>query len=408
MIKHQSFFEFLSGADQEAPVWQPVLAGLAVLRMIDSRIAHDRAGDTDWGSVESVKSAVNAISDGNPVRAILLQLIAAVSGTEIQRGTVGRCLIAYGRALDFVGQWTLAGDVFATADAIAGEPADARISIESNIALGAASRLMGDWDTSEHAYARAAYVADTIGDTAALFQVEVGRANTQMLRGNLSVAESMLDEVIEQTRASGANDVLGRALLSRASVAHLRGAYADAVRIGYEALETTTNPTARDTILSDIAAAFAGLGLREPARDSYLIVAGTAQSQWVRWQATLNLMELAGLEGREADFDAYAREMKAAPLDPRLRAYYFMFLSAGQQRFGRGTEAEASLAEALRFAERNQLHQIAHEASVAIAELESSEVPRGESVTAQAEIEPSLRWIASELSSLREAATGSP
>src|SRR5665811_2104428 len=253
MIKHQSFFEFLSHADQEAPVWQPVLAGLAVLRMIDSRIAHDCAGDTVWASVESVKSAVNAISDGNPVRAILLQLIAAVNGSEIQRGTVGRSLIAYGRALDFVGQWTLAGDVFATADAIAGEPADARISIESNIALGVASRLMGDWDTSEHAYARAAYVAGTVGDTAALLQVEVGRANTQMLRGNLPVAESMLDEVIEQTRASGANDVLERALLSRASVAHLRGAYADAVRIGYEALEATKNPTIRDIILSDIA-----------------------------------------------------------------------------------------------------------------------------------------------------------
>jgi tetratricopeptide (TPR) repeat protein len=407
MLSHQAYFEFLAGSDQNVPVWQPVLAGLAVMRLIDSRIAHDRRGESDWASVESAKSAVRAISEGDPVRAILLQLIEAVSGVEIQRDAVGRGLLAYGRALDFDGRWALACDVFATADTMTGAPANARISVESNIALGATSRRMGDWDTSTHAYARAAYLAGTVGDTAGVLQVEVGRANTHMLRGNLPVAESMLEEVIEQARIDGSNDVLGLALLSRASVAHLRGAYADAVRIGYEALETTRNPTTRDTILSDIAAAFAGLGLRDAARDSYLIVTATAQSQWVRWQATLNLMELAGIDGREADFDAYAREMEAAPLDPRLRAYYFMFLGAGQQGFGREIEAEISLAEGLAFAEKNQLHQIAHEASVAIEELKSHEGSRREGIIAPAEIEPSLQKIVSDLSTLREAATSS-
>ena len=127
----------------------------------------------------------------------------------------------------------------------------------------------------------------------------------------------------------------------------------------------------------------------------------------MRWQATLNLMELAGIDGREADFDAYAREMEAAPLDPRLRAYYFMFLGAGQQGFGREIEAEISLAEGLAFAEKNQLHQIAHEASVAIEELKSHEGSRREGIIAPAEIEPSLQKIVSDLSTLREAATSS-
>jgi tetratricopeptide (TPR) repeat protein len=408
MITHQAYFEFLAATDQDAPVWQPALAGLAVMRMIDSRVGSDRRSESNWASVESVRNAVKAISEGDPVRAILLHLVEAVSGVEIHRDLVGRGLLAYGRVLDFDGRWAIACDVFATADTVAGVPADARVSIEANIALGAASRRMGDWDTSAHAYARACYLADTVGDTAAALQVEVGRANTHMQRGNLPVAESMLESVIEQARIHGSNDVLGLALLSRASVAHLRGAYADAVRIGYEALETTRNPKIREMILSDIAAAFAGLGLREPARDSYLIVAGTAQSQWVRWQATLNLMELAGLDGREADFNAYAREMEAVPLDPRLRAYYFMFLGAGKQRFGREVEAENSLAEGLAYAEKNQLHQIAHEASVAIEELKSREASRRVRIAAPVEIEPSLRKIAFELSTLREAATSSP
>jgi len=282
------------------------------------------------------------------------------------------------------------------------------VSIESNIALGTSSRRLGHWDAAELACARAAYLAGTLGDTPAALQVEIGRANAHMQRGNLPVAESILEEVIQEARAIGSSEVLAGGLLSRASVAHLRGEYGDAVRIGYEALETTNNPTTRDRILSDIAAAFAGLGLRDPARDGYLIIAGTAQSQWVRWQATLNLMEIAALDGREADFDAYAREMEAAPLEPRLHAYYFIFLGAGEQRFGRDAEAEISLAKGLAIAEKNQLHQIAHEASVAIEELKSHDARTREITSSPTEIDASLQTIVSELSSLREALTSSP
>lgn len=149
--------------------------------------------------------------------------------------------------------------------------------------------------------------------------------------------------------------------------------------------------------------------MHDAARDGYLIVAVTAQSQWVRWQATLNLMELAALDGRESDFDAYARELEVAPLAPRLRAYYFMFLSAGQQKFGRQAEAKASLAEGLEFATRNQLHQVAHEAQAVMAELESPSGGRAKQVVAPEEVPSNVRHVASALSDLlREAAASSP
>ena len=264
-------------------------------------------------------------------------------------------------------------------------------------------------DLVTHAYARAAHIASTVGDSAGVLQVDVGIANNHMARGNIPDAESLLDNVIEEARAGGFNDVLGLALHSRASVAHLRGAYADAVRIGYEALEATSNLTARDGILADIAAAFAGMGMRDAARDGYLIVAVTAQSQWVRWQATLNLMELAAMDGRGADFNAYAREMESAPLPPRLRAYYFIFRSAGEERFGQPAEAQASLAEGLEFATRNQLHQIAHEAQAAIAELESRTGSRFERMLPPADVPSNVRNVAKALSDLlREAAASSP
>jgi hypothetical protein len=257
------------------------------------------------------------LSQGDPVRGILLQLIDSIAGEEINLEAVGRGLIAYGRALNFEGRWGLACDVFGTADRIAGAPHHVAISIDSNIALGAAARRMSDWEKSAHAYSRAYHLADTIADKSSVLLVEEGRATTHMVRGNLPAAESMINGVIDEARAAGLNNVLGRALHSRMTLLHQRGQYADAVRIGHEALEVMTDLTQRDGVLSDIAAAFGGMGMNEPARDGYLIVAATAQSQWVRWQATLNLMELAALDGREADFDVYARELGNAPLDPR-------------------------------------------------------------------------------------------
>ena len=408
MISHQAYFEFLAGSDQNAPAWHPVLAGLAVLRLIDSRVGDESRVATDWASLESTTSAVTALSEGDPVRRILLQLIEAVGGEEISRDTIGRGLIALGRALNFEGRWALACDVFASADKMAGAPNNTRISIESNIALGAASRRMSDWDTSAQAYARAAHLADTVGDNGAALHVEVGRATTHIVRGNLPTAESVLENVIEQARASGLNDVLGRALHARMSVAHQKGEYAEAIRVGHEGLEVMTDLTQRDGLLSDIAAAFGGLGLHDAARDAYVIVAATAQSQWVRWQATLNLMELAALDDREADFETYAREMASAPLDPRLRATYYLYLGAGQQRFGTAAEAEASFAEGLAVAQEHQLHQLAHEATVALSALEVHDASCRTLITPPAEVPLSLRKIASELSDLREAAMSSP
>jgi tetratricopeptide (TPR) repeat protein len=410
MVKHQAYFDFLACSDQSASEWQPVLAGLAVLRLVDSRIDVDESHrERDWASFESVRHVVTAVRVGDPVRAILLRLIETVNNKKIEREDIGQGLLSYGRALNFAGRWALACDVFASADRAAGAPANPRLSVEANIAHGAAARRMGDWTGSADAYARAAHIANTVGDSSGALQVDVGVANNQMARGNLPAAESLLDNVIERARADGFNEVLGLALHSRASVAHLKGGYADAVRLGHEALEATSNLTARDAILSDIAAAFAGMGMCDAARDGYLIVAVTAQSQWVRWQASLNLMELAATDGRESDFDAYAKELDVAPLDPRLRAYYFIFLSAGQQKFGRQEAAEASLAEGLEFATKNQLHQITHEAQVAMAELKSRAGSRTERVAPPAEVPSNIRHVATALSDLlREAAASSP
>jgi len=399
MIRHQAFFEFLAGSDQTSSAWQPVVAGIATLRLVDSRL--DESGsEPDWASVESVKTAIGALREGDPVRAILFSLVEAASNKETRRAAVGNGLLAYGRALNFEGKWALVCDVYSAADQIAGAPANPDISIKANIGLGAAARQMAQWDKSANAYARATHIANAIGDHASVLSVDVRRATTLMLRGNLPEAEALMTETLKQARVSNYNDVIGLALHGRSAIAFHREDYADAVRFGYEALEEMGDSVERDGVLADLASAFGAMGINDAARDGYLIVSATAQSQWVRWQADINLMELAFIEGNEREFDKYLQALADAPLPPKLRASYHLFGGQGLQRFER--DGRSWLEVAISIAEENQFHQVAHDARVALVDFQSQETARRRVEKRRSDIDPSVRWIVSELSSMRE------
>ena len=81
------------------------------------------------------------------------------------------------------------------------------------------------------------------------------------------------------------------------------------------AVSLTIDKTARERILGEIAAAYHGLGMLDAARDGYSIVAVTSPHQWVRWQATINLMELAVADCDESQFDTYVEQLSTAALD---------------------------------------------------------------------------------------------
>jgi tetratricopeptide (TPR) repeat protein len=410
MVKHLAYFDALGSLTEQSPAWQSVLAGLATLRLADATLEKTPAASADWASVYRARRTASAMREGNPVRAALLHVVETIGlGTSVVE--VANGLLSYARALDFEGSWPLAMDVFTTVAESVGPELDPHIAIEANIGLGGMARRTGDWHTSAQAYAHAAHIAQTIGDTAHVLTVEIGQANTALTRGNLPAAESILENVIGEARARNLGDVLGLALHSRSSVAHARREYADAVRLAHESLDFTTNASARDVVLSDLAAAFGGLGMHDSARDGYLVVAATSQYQWVRWQATLNLMELASLDGMEQAFEQYAAELKDAALDPRLRAYFLLYLGAGAGRFGRLESAESALNEAIRYASDHQISQVAHEATIALAELRKdvARIARTRSNNAfEVELPADVQNVASALGLLREAAVGSP
>lgn len=397
MIRHQVYFDVLGSMKEDSPSWRSAFAGLSVLRLVDSYT--DGAVGMDppnWAQLHSVRAAIDSVSEGYPVRGVLLHIVEEISTRRVVDDAVSLALLAYGRALDYEAQWGLAMDVFGTVAKTVKPEKNARLAVEANIAAGGAARRNGDWESSARAYSQAAYIADTLGDKPGVLTVQVGIANTYMAKGNLPQARTILDDVVMQARDQQLPEVEGVALHSRSSLAARMGAHSEALSMAHAALNLTTNPTARDGVLEDIAAIFSEVGMREAARDAHLVLAATARSQMIRWTATVNLLELASKDGMEASFDAYTRELSAAPLTPWPRAHFLLFLGEGLHRFGRLEGAEEILRDAVSFAEGNQFHQISFSAQTALAAVRSA--PR-----VVEPYQPTETWVAEDVAGVARA-----
>ncbi|HWL40503.1 MAG TPA: hypothetical protein VNO75_09710, partial [Gemmatimonadaceae bacterium] len=293
MIRHQVYFDVLGSMKEDTASWRSVVAGLSVLRLVDSYVeGNPEANPGHWAQLHAVRTTIELVSEGDPVRGALMNILEEVSERRRLDDTVCRALLSYGRVLDYAASWGLAVDVFSTVAKIVRPEKNARLAVDAHIAAGGSARRNGDWEASARAYSQAAYIADTLGDRVGVLTVQVGIANTYLAKGNLPQAQTILDDVLTQARDQELPEVASVALHSRATLAHKRGEYAEGVKLAYEALNLTTNPSTRDVVLGDVAAALSGLGMFESARDAYLVLEVTTQVQWVRAQANINLMEI--------------------------------------------------------------------------------------------------------------------
>ncbi len=405
MIRHQVYFDMLGSMKEDSDSWRSAFAGLSVLRLVDTYAdAGSPANLPGWAQLHAVRTAIDAVSEGDPIRGVLTTVLdeAAVRGAIDD--TVCGSLLAYGRSLDYEASWGLATDVFATVVRLVRPEKNARLSVEANVAIGGAARRNGDWDTSARAYSQAAYIADTLGDKPGVLTVQVGIANTYLAKGNLPQAEQILDDVIVQSRDQGLPEIQGKALHSRAAIAQRRGEHAEGLKLAHEALHLTSKPADRDMVLEDIAVLFSELGVRDSARDAHMILAATAQTKFVRWTATLNLMELASLDGIEDAFDAYAKELARAPLGFWVHSHYLLFLGQGMIRFGRLDAAEDILREAVSFAQANQVHQVVFQAQTALSAVRSTPRPAGPFVAPTQWTLEEIAPVVASISELRKAA----
>jgi tetratricopeptide (TPR) repeat protein len=405
MIRHQVYFDTLGSMKEDSASWRSVFAGLSVLRFVDSYSEPGSAvNPSSWAQAHSVRAAINDVSEGDPVRGVLSHLVEELASRGSVDETVSTSLLAYGRALDYEASWGLATDVFSTVAKLTKPERNPRLAVEAHVAVGGAARRNGDWETSARAYSQAAYIADTVGDRSGVLTVQVGIANTYLAKGNLPQAQAILDDVLVQSQDQQLSEVQAVALHSRSALAQRKGEYAEGVRLAYEALRLTKQPTAKDLVLADVAAGLSELGLLEAARDANLILAATSQNQWVRWQATINLMELASREGMEKTFDDYASELRHSALSPAHKAYFLLFLGEGLGRFGRDEAAKEVLAEAIAFASANQLNQIAFEADRALASVKAASTQPTKVAAPMTSASHELAFVLEGLSQLREAA----
>ena len=372
MIRHQVYFDTLGSMKEGTPSWRSVFAGLSVLRLVDSYNESSSAVNrAAWAQVHSVRTAIDEITEGNLIRGLLTGVVDALREAGAVNDTVCQLLISYGRALDYEASWGLATDVFSTVADFAKPERNARLAVEASVAMGGSARRNGDWDASARAYSKAAFIADLMGDRPGVLTVQIGIANTYLAKGNLPQAQSILNDAIVQARDQDFSEVLADALHAHAALSSRQGNPAQGLTHAYEALSLMTKAASKDVVLGDIGALFMELGLREPARDAHLVLAATAQSQLVRWSASLNLMELASLDNMQELFDRYARELAKAPLGPWLRSHYLLFLGEGLDRFEREDAAIEALEEAVRYAESNQIHQIAFRADSVLSRVRS-------------------------------------
>jgi tetratricopeptide (TPR) repeat protein len=405
MIRHQVYFDALGSMQEGTPSWRSVFAGLSVLRLVDaSNESSSPANRANWALVHTVRTAIDEMSSGDLIRGVLTGVVDAFSKTNGVDDVVCEALISYGRALDYEASWGLATDVFLTVASLVKRERNPRLAVDAHIAAGGAARRNGEWEISARAYSQAAFLADTLGDRPGVLTVQVGIANTYLAKGNLPQAQSILDDVIVQANDLQLRDIQAVALHSRAAVAARRGEHTEGLRLAYEALELTSNATQKDFVLADIGGMFAELGMHESARDANLVLASTSQTKFVQWTATLNLMELASLDGMDVAFDGYARELAKTPLGVWHRSHYLLFLGEGFARLGREEAATEALEQASYYAATNQIHQIAFKAQTALTTVRSTPRPQTVCSSSPAWVPEDLNTVVRAISDLRKAA----
>ena len=362
-LPHLPYFEELAQLEENDPAWKEITSGLVTLRLVDAWIeegTHVVAGDS-W-SVTAVREAVSEIDAGSVIRGLLngiLDSIVALRAVDMH--VVSPRLLAYARALDFQARWTLAADVYRTVIRHTSPAEDGDSVITAYSRLGFCLRNLNDLSGATTAYQSAEEVAQRCGDLMGVLQARLGDAKIASMRGNLPAAEAILDDTIREAEKHKLAGVKSWALHDRASLAHLQGDHDLTVRLAYKALDGAQTQRARDRILVDLAAAFFELGVRSAARDAHMVLAATAQEQYIQWVSTISLMEIAAADGAADAFEQYRKQVEGKPLPPALRAQFEQHVGHGYRQLGSPELALEWLQRALATAQELQLNQLTFE-----------------------------------------------
>jgi hypothetical protein len=264
--------------------------------------------------------------------------------------------------------------------------------------------VMADWEEALSCFASASQIATMNDDVMNILRARIQEAHIAIDRGNLPYAETLLDDTIVRAAESGLAEIGATAIHDRAHLAGRRGQHEHAVTLQFQAFKGVRNQMARDRVLNDLGSSFAQLGVYSAARDAFLVVAATAQEQYMRWTATINLLDVAAHERRQPLFEQYRRDLEDASLPPALETYYYIYVAQGYRAFDQLSLATAAISRAIELATSNQLGQARFEAEEIFEELQrdQSRADRFERTEAQRTAwSPEVQGIANALHELR-------
>jgi tetratricopeptide (TPR) repeat protein len=401
-LRHQAFFTELASLEDADPAWRAVTAGLVVLRLVDAWVEEGSgvvAAD-NWG-VRSVRAAVEDMPEGMPARTLLASVVEALISSRGDLHVVAPRLMAYARSLDLDAHWTLASDVYETILSHVHPVEDADVAVNALLRRGHCLRQMGSLSEASQVYGTAAEVASRANDMIGTLRARIGEAKVLAEKGNLPAADEILEETAAQAGAHALSEVRSAATHDRSHVAIMRGRFDAAVRFAYDAMRESTNEHERERILNDLATAFSALGVKSAARDAFLIIASTAREQYLRWTATINLMELAADEGARLQFERYRQQLATAVLPPLLRVQFELHVGRGYQSMGELELAQSWLERAAGTAASHSFNKLVFEAEDGLSR-NTRRVERAPAVAF--EVPEDVDQIANEIRALRELA----
>jgi tetratricopeptide (TPR) repeat protein len=404
-LAHMPYFEQLASLADDSAEWRSVSAALVVLRLFDSWMqgGADVVAQGATG-LQAVRDQIASMDMRDSNRGLLGSIVDSMVAAQAPRiVTVAPRLMAYGHALQHAANWPLAADVYRTVLAYATPVGDSETVIAANIQLGRCLRVLAEWEEALACFSCASQVAGMIGDVMSILRARIQEANVAIDRGNLPYAETLLDETILQAKESGLSEIRATAIHDRAHLAARRGRPEEAIVLGYEALKGVRSQIARDRVLNDLGATFSLLGIYSAARDAYLVVAATAQEQYTRWTAMINLLDLAADERRETVFEQYRRELEDVSLPPTLATYYYYFVANGHRVFDRPLLAKVAIEHAIELATENKLGQWLLKSEQLLEELRNTEVVKRRNLVRETATSwsPEVLDVANRLSELR-------
>jgi len=402
-LRHLPFFAELAALESEDPTWRSVTAGLVVLRLVDSWIEEGATvvSADSWG-LRSVRAAIEDMPHGVPARTLLsgvVEALTSANGGDLH--AVAPRLMAYARSLDLDARWSLAADVYQTVIAHAHPIEDSDVAVNALLRRAHCLRELGDLPAAMSVFATAGQVARANSDLMSDLRSRIGEAKVLAAKGNLPAADAILEQAAAEADSLELAEVRSIASHDRSYIAHLRGQYDAAVRFAYDAMRDSTSERERDRILGDLAGSFYMLGLKSAARDAFLILASTAREQYMRWTATINLMELAAEEGVSIQFERYRQQLAGAALPPMLQAQYELHVGRGYQSFGEFDSARPWLERAARTAVAHSFNQLAFAAEESLGRKPVQTTSRP---TAPFHVADDVEQIAEQLREMRELA----